>query len=79
MLYFEALLLILMLIVGYSALHVRDLYYSILLFVLFSVFAVLLYIILGAPDVALLEAVIGILFTIFFLAGIYKIGRWSES
>lgn len=79
MIYMEALLLVLLIITAIMVISTRDLYYVVMQFVLFSVFAVLLYTVLGAPDVALLEVVIGILFTIFLLAGIHKFGRWTES
>ena len=40
--------------------------------------AVLLYLMMGSPDVAFTEAVIGTISTIFFVASLKKIDRWCK-
>lgn len=74
-LFIEAVILIFMIATGITALSVRDLLAAVILFSAFSFFAVLLYIVLVAPDVAFTEAVIGVVATVFFLAALKKIGR----
>lgn len=74
-LYLETAVLLFMVATGITALTVRDLLAAVILFSAFSFFAVLLYIILTAPDVAFTEAVIGVISTVFFLAALKKIGR----
>lgn len=71
----EALILVLMVGTGAASLQVKDLLAAIILFSGFSFFAVLLYIVLAAPDVAFTEAIIGIVSTVFFLAALKQIGR----
>ena len=44
----------------------------------FSFCAVLLYLMMGSPDVAFTEAVIGTISTIFFVASLKKIDRWCK-
>lgn len=71
----EAVLLILLIGTGISALKVKDLLASIILFSAFSFFAMLLYLIVGAPDVAFTEAVIGVVSSVFFVAALNKLKR----
>jgi energy-converting hydrogenase B subunit D len=74
-LYLETAILVIMVATGITALSVRDLLAAVLLFSAFSFFAVLLYVVLTAPDVAFTEAVIGVIATVFFLAALREIGR----
>lgn len=60
---------------GYIALQVVDLLAAIILFSAFSFFAVLTYLVLGAPDVAFTEAVVGVVSTTFFIVALNRLGR----
>jgi multicomponent Na+:H+ antiporter subunit B len=40
--------------------------------------AVMLYLILGSPDVAFTEAVIGVISSIFFIFAIKRLDRWCD-
>ena len=68
-------LLTLMVTTGILALFLRDLLASIILFSAFSFFAVLVYLALGAPDVAFTEAVIGVVSTTFLVAALRRLKR----
>ena len=70
-----AVLLVMMVATGAMALFLEDLMASILLFSAFSFFAVLMYLSLGAPDVAFTEAVIGVVATTFFIAALKRLQR----
>lgn len=70
-----AVLLVLMVVTGTLALFLRDLLASIILFSAFSFFAVLIYLALGAPDVAFTEAVVGVVATTFFISALRKLKR----
>ncbi|MFZ5943948.1 MAG: Na(+)/H(+) antiporter subunit B [Bacillota bacterium] len=74
----QALLLILLIGTGITALNVKDLLASVVLFGAFSFFAVLLYLVQGAPDVAFTEAVIGVISTVFFIAALRELDRWCK-
>ena len=71
----ETVLLILMAAVGIIVLKVKDLLSAVVLFGAFSFFAVLLYLVMGAPDVAFTEAIIGVVATVFFIAALNKLKR----
>ncbi|MGI6145278.1 MAG: Na(+)/H(+) antiporter subunit B [Peptococcia bacterium] len=71
-------LLCLMAITGFSALWANDLLASIIMFSAFSFFAVLTYLVMGAPDVAFTEAVIGVVSTTFFIIALNHIKRESS-
>lgn len=70
-----ALLLLLLVITGIFILFVRDLLAAVIMFSAFSFFAVLTYLILGAPDVAFTEAVVGVVGTTFFLVALRRMDR----
>ena len=72
-------LLLLAIATGIMALTVKDLLASIIIFGAFSYFAVLIYLIVGAPDVAFTEAVIGIISTLFFVSALNKLNRRCRS
>ncbi|MFZ7104892.1 MAG: Na(+)/H(+) antiporter subunit B [Peptococcaceae bacterium] len=71
----ETVLLILLIGTGITALKVKDLLASVILFSAFSFFAMLLYLVVGAPDVAFTEAVIGVVSTVFFITALNKLKR----
>jgi len=73
-----AVLLVLMVVTGVLALFLKDLLASIILFSGFSFFAVLVYLALGAPDVAFTEAVVGVVATTFFIAALRRLKRGSS-
>ena len=68
-------ILVFMIGTGIVALYVRDLLVSVIMFAAFSFFAVILYLVLRSPDVAFIEAVIGIVVTIFFILCLRETGR----
>ncbi len=74
-LYLLAGILVLMVITGIGALFVDDLLAAIIMFSAFSFFAVLLYLTLGAPDVAFTEAVVGVVSTTFFIIALNGLRR----
>jgi len=74
----ETVLLLLLIGTGITALTVKDLLASVVLFGAFSFFAMLLYLIVGAPDVAFTEAVIGVVSTVFFIAALNKLKRGAR-
>jgi len=71
-------LLVFMVATGALALFLRDLLASVILFSGFSFFAVLIYLTLGAPDVAFTEAVVGVVATTFFIAALRRLKRGSS-
>lgn len=70
----ETVLLVLMISTALWALHSKDLLAAIILFSAFSFFAVLLYLVLAAPDVAFTEAVVGVVASAFFIVALKRIG-----
>ncbi|KJS85505.1 MAG: cation:proton antiporter [Peptococcaceae bacterium BICA1-8] len=74
----ETILLVLLIGTGIAALKMKDLLASVVLFGAFSFFAMLLYLIVGAPDVAFTEAVIGVVSTVFFIAALNKLKRGAR-
>lgn len=70
--------LLLILITGFAALEIKDLLGAVIVFSAFSFLAVMLYLILGSPDVAFTEAVIGVISSIFFIFAIKRLDRWCE-
>lgn len=71
----QTILLFLAIGTGVMALSAKDLLASIILFSAFSYFAVLVYLIVGAADVAFTEAVIGVVSTVFFVTALNKLNR----
>lgn len=68
-------LLVLMLATGLMALFVSDLLAAIIMFSAFSFLAVLVYLMLGAPDVAFTEAVVGVVATTFLIVALKRMDR----
>lgn len=70
--------LILVIGVGLAALEIKDLLGSIVVYSAFSYLAVILYLILGSPDVGFTEAVIGVISSVFFIFALKEMDRWVE-
>lgn len=68
-------LLVLMLATGLTALFASDLLAAIIMFSAFSFLAVLVYLMLGAPDVAFTEAVVGVVATTFLIVALKRMDR----
>lgn len=64
-----------MVFTGFAAIYVKDLLAAIIMFGAFSFFAVLIYLVLGAPDVAFTEAVVGVVSTTFFIIALNRVRR----
>ena len=74
----EAVLLIFLILITCSVIFCKDLLSAAVIYSGFSFCAVLLYFMMGAPDVAFTEAVIGTISTVFFVASLKKIDRWCK-
>ncbi|MBE6031382.1 MAG: DUF4040 domain-containing protein [Clostridiales bacterium] len=74
----EAVILLMLIFVTIAIIMTRDLLAAIVMFSAFSFLAVLGYFMMGAPDVAFTEAVIGTVSTIFLVAALRKIDRWCK-
>lgn len=74
----EALLLVFLILITCAVILCKDILGSIVIYSAFSFCAVLLYFMMGSPDVAFTEAVIGSVSTIFFVASLKKIDRWCK-
>lgn len=74
----EALLLIILIVITIVVIFNKDLLMVTIIYCAFSFCAMLLYVIMGAPDVAFTEAVIGIISTIYFIISINNIDRWCK-
>jgi multicomponent Na+:H+ antiporter subunit B len=70
--------LLLIIIAGLAALETKDLLGAVIIFSSFSFLAVMLYLLLGSPDVAFTEAVIGVISSIFFIFAIKRLDRWCD-
>ena len=73
----EAILLIFLILITCAVIFCKDIL-SAIIYSGFSFCAVLLYLMMGSPDVAFTEAVIGTISTIFFVASLRKIDRWCK-
>lgn len=74
----EAILLIFLIFIAGAVIFCKDILSAAVIYGAFSFCAVLLYLMMGAPDVAFTEAVIGTISTIFFVASLKKIDRWCK-
>ena len=70
-LFLEAVLLIALISITVVVIFAKDLLAVTVIYCAFSFITMFLYIVMGAPDVAFTEAVIGVVSTIYFI----KIGR----
>lgn len=74
----EALLLLFLIATTIVIIFDKDLLSSAIIYCAFSFCTMLLYIIMGAPDVAFTEAVIGVISTIYFVIAIKTTDRWCK-
>ena len=75
---FEALLLIFLILITACIIYCRDILSCIYIYRAFSFCAVLLYLMMGSPDVAFTEVVVGTVSTIFYVISLKKIDRWCK-
>lgn len=75
---FEAILLLFLIFTTIAIILCKDLLAAIVVYCIFSFCAVLTYFMMGSPDVAFTEVVIGTMSTIFFVAALKKIDRWCK-
>lgn len=74
----EAVLLLFLIVTTIIIILARDLLASAIIYCAFSFCTMLLYIMMGAPDVAFTEAVIGVVSTIYFVISIKNTDRWCK-
>lgn len=71
----EAVLLLILIGITLSIIFGKDLMTAVVIYCAFSFITMFLYIIMGAPDVAFTEAVIGVISTIYFIMMLRSIDR----
>ena len=74
----QAVLLLFLIATTIVIIFDKDLLSSAIIYCAFSFCTMLLYIIMGAPDVAITEAVIGVISTIYFVIAIKTTDRWCK-
>ena len=74
----EALLLLTLISITLVIIFDKDLVSVVVVYCAFSFVTMFLYIIMGAPDVAFTEAVIGVISTIYFIMTLKSIDRWCK-
>lgn len=74
----EAVLLVFLILITCAVIFCKDILSAVVIYSSFSFCAVLLYLMMGAPDVAFTEAVIGTVSTVVFVASLKKIDRWCK-
>lgn len=74
----EAILLVFLIFITISVIYSHDILSAVIVYSAFSFCAVLLYLMMGSPDVAFTEAVVGTVSTIFFVVSLKKIDRWCK-
>lgn len=74
----EAVLLIALIAIAVVIIFGRDLMVAVVIYCAFSFITMFLYIIMGAPDVAFTEAVIGVISTVFFIILLRYISRRTK-
>lgn len=77
-LFIEALLLIFLIVTTIVIILDKDLLASSIIYCAFSFCTMLLYIIMGDPDVAFTEAAIGVISTTYFVITIKGTDRWCK-
>lgn len=75
MLIIEAILLLGLIAIATAIIFGRDLMVAVVIYCAFSFITMFLYIIMGAPDVAFTEAVIGVISTVFFIIILRSVRR----
>lgn len=78
MMVLEALLLLSLIGITLAIIFGKDLMTSVIIYCLFSFATMLLYILMGAPDVAFTEAVIGVISTVYFIIILRNVGRKAQ-
>lgn len=71
----EAVLLLALIAITLAVIFDKDLMAVVVTYCAFSFITMFLYIVMGAPDVAFTEAVIGVISTIFFVIALKTIDR----
>ncbi len=71
----EAVLLLALITITLTVIFDKDLMAVVVTYCAFSFITMFLYIVMGAPDVAFTEAVIGVISTIFFVIALKTIDR----
>lgn len=74
----EAILLLALIAIAVAIIFGKDLMVSVVIYCAFSFITMFLYIIMGAPDVAFTEAVIGVISTVFFIIILKSIRRKTK-
>jgi len=74
----EAVLLIFLIVITIFIILDKDLLSTAIVYCAFSFCAMLLYIMMGAGDVAFTEAVIGVISTTYFIIAIRGTDRWCK-
>lgn len=74
----QAVLLLFLIATTIVIIFDKDLLSSAIIYCAFSFCTMLLYILMGAPDVAFTEAVIGVISTIYFVIAIKTTDRWCK-
>lgn len=71
----EAILLMALIAITLVIIFGRDLMVAVIIYCAFSFITMFLYIVMGAPDVAFTEAVIGVISTVFFIIILRSVKR----
>ena len=71
----EAILLLILIGITLAIIFGKDLMTAVIIYCAFSFITMFLYIVMGAPDVAFTEAVIGVISTIYFIMILRSIDR----
>ena len=74
----EAILLLFLIMITSAVIFCKNILSASIIYCAFSFCAVMLYLMMGSPDVAFTEAVIGTVSTIFFVTCLRKIDRWCK-
>ncbi|MGF6375883.1 energy-converting hydrogenase B subunit D [Clostridiales Family XIII bacterium PM5-7] len=71
----EAIILLFLIVIAIAIILNKDLWATVIIYCVFSFCTMLLYTMMGAPDVAFTEAIIGIVSTIYFIIAIRNTDR----
>ena len=74
----EAILLLGLIGITVAIIFGKDLMTSVVIYCAFSFITIFLYIVMGAPDVAFTEAVIGVISTVFFIIILRSVNRKTK-
>ena len=74
----EAILLVFLILITICIIYERDLLSAIMTYSAFSFCAVLMYLMMGSPDVAFTEVVVGTVSPIFYVIALKKLDRWCK-